>query len=262
MKLNFGKRLILFIHWLISILLLAVLVFDRTTLKLVGKLKELIGPETTHIAFIAFAAVYVLLWLASAYVIFCRDGKRSERGFITVDSSETERVRIAISAIEQMVKQAVCAVDGIAEMKINISSMDDAIVINVNIALVAGSHVPTVTLNMQRAIRQFVEMNCGVSVRSVSVNIQSVTNPGESGRKGRRPETKQPVPIVWNPESAPLNEPAPQPDPVAEHIAGFEPAEADPVQEAEPHNFSIEQPAPQEAFVDPEAPADNVENME
>ena len=96
-------------------------------------------------------------------------------------------MRISVSAVEQMVKQAVHAVEGISEMKIAISGDDDAIAINVNVALLSGSHVPTVTMNMQRAIRQYVESNCGVSVQSVSVSIQSVVSPSElTGRRVKR----------------------------------------------------------------------------
>lgn len=140
-----------------------------------------------------------------------------------------------------MVKQAVGAIGGIAEMKISISSEDDAIAIVVNVSIVAGTHVPTVTLNIQRAIRQFVEMNCGVAVRSVAVNVQSVTTPGE-GRKGRKAEI--PAAQPWSPapeapvaQPEPAYEPAAQPEPVyapeapAEEIPAAEEAPAENAEE-------------------------------
>ena len=259
MKLNFGGRVILFLHWLISVVLLAAIVFADTTAMLIEKLRNAVNPNYVHIAFIAFAAIDLLLCIAAVCLIFKRDGKRSERGFITVDSSETGRVRIAISAIEQMVKQAVCAVDGISEMKIGISNMDDAIAINVNMTLVSGSHVPTVTLNMQRAIRQFVEMNCGVSVRTVAINIQAVSNAAESGRKGHRWELKQPEEqSVWQPAV----EPAPvvsEEVPVVGHSADYEPAETESVP-MEERGFYAESVVTPSEPADVEAPTENLEN--
>lgn len=259
MKLNFGGRVILFLHWLISVVLLAAIVFADTTAMLIEKLRNAVNPNYVHIAFIAFAAIDLLLCIAAVCLIFKRDGKRSERGFITVDSSETGRVRIAISAIEQMVKQAVCAVDGISEMKIGISNMDDAIAINVNMTLVSGSHVPTVTLNMQRAIRQFVEMNCGVSVRTVSINIQAVSNAAETGRKGRRWELKQPdEQNIWQsaPEAVPV---VPEETPLVQQSAAYEPAETESVP-MEEHGFYAETAVTPDESSDIEAPSEELDN--
>ena len=209
MKLNFGKRFALILHWLGSVIALAALVFNARALELVQTVQNRIGEKYTHMALIALAAVYAFLCILALCILLRPSSKRSERGFITVDSSDTGRVRIAVSAIEQMVKQAVGAIGGIAEMKISISSEDDAIAIVVNVSIVAGTHVPTVTLNIQRAIRQFVEMNCGVAVRSVSISINGVTNAGEPSKRWKRQkgEPAQPVPAPAAPEpQAPAND--------------------------------------------------------
>ena len=197
MKFNFGKRVILFVYWLASMTLLALLVLPEYVGAAFNCVIDKIPAAYQQYALIALLAIYLLLSIAVLCMVFKRNAqKRADRGFITVDSADTGKVRIAISAIEHMVKQAAYTVDGIAEMKIGISNADDAIAIHVNLTMVNGSHVPTVTLNMQRAIRQYVEMNCGVAVQSVSISIQSVANPGEGGKRGRRSEAKiaaQPV---------------------------------------------------------------------
>ena len=38
----------------------------------------------------------------------------------------------------------------------------------------SGAHIPTVTANIQRAIRSYIELNCGVAVRAVSVSVHAV----------------------------------------------------------------------------------------
>ena len=109
MKLNFGKRFALILHWLGSVIALAALVFNARALELVQTVQNRIGEKYTHMALIALAAVYAFLCILALCILLRPSGKRSERGFITVDSSDTGRVRIAVSAIEQMVKQAVGA---------------------------------------------------------------------------------------------------------------------------------------------------------
>lgn len=241
MKLNLGKRLILFVYWLASLVVLAMLTIPDYMDVVFSYVTGLIPAAYMPYVVIALLAIYLLLSLSVLCIIFKRSGaKRSERGFITVDSADSGRVRISVSAIEQMVKQAAHTVDGIADMKIGITNVDDAIAIQLNVTMVNGFHVPTVTLNLQQAIRQFVEMNSGVAVRSVSVSIQSVSNPAEEGRKGKRrdakaaqewnyepvqapiPAPEQPVPVI------PAEEPACEPVPVS-----YEPMAAEPEYTAE-----------------------------
>lgn len=254
MKLNLGKRVILFFHWLISVILLVCVAFPAIPRWIAG----LFEAGLAHTLLIVFAIAYALLCAAAAWVIFQRDARRADRGFITVDSSETGRVRISVSAVEQMVKQAVHAVEGISEMKIAISGDDDAIAINVNVALLSGSHVPTVTMNMQRAIRQYVESNCGVSVQSVSVSIQSVVSPSEpTGRRAKRSEQRAAADVQPAGFEAPPIQP--EPAPAAQEFGGAAPDEPDAVSEGEPsQNWEADAPMLDEAadYAPAEVPED------
>lgn len=248
MKLNLGKRIILFVHWLASLILLAMLVVPDSVGVAVSYVADLIPAAYAQYVVIALLTIYLLLSLAVLCMIFKRSGaKRAQRGFITVDSADTGKVRIAISAIEQIVKQAAHTVDGVADMKIGITSTDDAIAIQVNVTMVSGSHVPTVTLNMQRAIRQFVEMNCGVAVQSVSVSIQAVTNSADGGKKSKRHEAKSATEWNYEPAQAPIPLPV---EPVVQATVepDYEPAvvgceavhEEEPAVESEPSEEPIE----------------------
>ena len=192
MKLNFGKRLVLFLHWLMSLIICALVACNMIQPSLVAELAASLnarfGAEIMEIASIAIIAVYALLAVFSVVFIFSREKgkKRGERGFITVDSSEAGRTRIAVGAVEQMIRQSVRCVDGIADMKSSIVNGDDSISINAPVAIVSGAHVPTVTMNIQRAIRSYIELNCGVAVREVSVSVNALENADENGKHGRR----------------------------------------------------------------------------
>ncbi len=228
MKLNVGKRILLFLHWLLSLLIcaafaLSVIVPDFA-MGLYEKVHSALGTRNMQILGGAVLAIYLLLAVVTVCLIF-RRRRRFDRGFITVDSSDTGKVRIAVSAIEQMVRQSVHNIDGISEMKISIDNMDDAIAIGVVASIVSGSHVPTITMNMQRAIRQFVEMNCGVAVRSVAININSVTSSSDGPRRRRRGVEPPAQPAqTFTPEPRPVQaEPSvSEPTPVPEEKAAPE----------------------------------------
>lgn len=186
---SLGKKILLFAHWLCSVLICAAFftflfapdfvrgIYDGVTASL--------GVFRARIVFGVLLALYAALSMALLCALFRRAkaAGRAERGFIDVASGDNGRVRIAVSAVEQMVRQSVHSIDGISEMKIDIENQDDAIGITVNAVIVSGSHVPTLTANMQRAIRQFVELNCGVAVRDIAISINAVTSSPDQGRR-------------------------------------------------------------------------------
>lgn len=231
MKLTVGKRILMFFHWLLSLLICAgatlYVLFPDLVLSVGEQLKGTLGPRGLKIAGIVLLAVYIALAVLQLCMLLART-KRGEKGFIIVESGEKGRVRIAISAIEQMVRQSVKSIEGISEMKIGIDSNDDAVLIDVKVVLINGNHVPSITANMQRSIRQFVELNCGVAVQAISISIDSVTNQAESlrrrlGRKlggtGRKVASRR---AKASDEPAGGFEPAPEaPD---ESAGGLEPA--------------------------------------
>ena len=252
MKLNAGKRILMFFHWLFSLLICAAFALQIIRPEWAqgiydGVLGSLSNTQAMVIG-VAILAIYVVLTVVQACIIFHR-AKHEDRGFITVDSSDSGRVRIAVNAIEQMVRQSIVNIDGITDMRIGIENKDDTIDISINTTLQNGCHVPTVTMNMQRAIRQFVEMNCGVAVRSVSISINAVAASNEGGRRwSRRRDAKAadaPVPVY-----------APPVEPVAEPGTDIHENAVEDVSRSEDAPVYIEQNAVSEAVPADEGPVE------
>ena len=102
MKLNAGKRILMFFHWLFSLLAFAAftawIIKPEWTQGVVNGVAGGLSATQKTVIGITLLAVYVLLTVMQAFIIFHRD-KRTDRGFITVDSSDSGRVRIAVSAV-------------------------------------------------------------------------------------------------------------------------------------------------------------------
>ena len=251
MKLNFGKRLVLFLHVLFSLLICALLVAVCISPQIIGEITGLInsvlGTQLAEIAGIAVLVIYVLLAAMALMTIFGGKGKRSERGFITVDSSESGRTRIAVGAVDQMIRQAVRSVDGITDMKASIVNNQEAIAINCNVGVAGGVHVPTITMNIQRAIRSYIELNCGVAVSEVSVSVHSVMDAEAKGKKkGKGGFAPAPAAVTaYAPVPAPevRQEPETAAEPVAEKTPEpeIEVPEAE-LPEIEPITLTLEVP--------------------
>lgn len=236
MKLGVGRRILMFLHWLVSLIIIAAFAAYLIAPEFVTRLYEgaeaSIGETGMKAAGIVLLAIYVALAVFQAILIFRRK-KRVERGFIDVNSGDGGQVRIAVSAVEQLVRQSVHNIDGIADMKIDITSDDDAINIVVNAVIVSGSHVPTITMNMQRSIRQFVELNCGVAVGTVSISINSVSEAQETHRRrlfGRGEAARAPRPAATPVEVGKAVEPLLSRDDAEE-------SEAEPAEKAAEYDF-------------------------
>ena len=232
MKLNIGDKLLMLLHWLCSLMiclaLVLCLVLPDLQANLVSKAEGTLGGVGARIAGGVLLALYLALSVATLLVLV-RRRKRADRGFITVGPDDNGKVRISVSAVEQMVRQSVRAIDGITEMRVNIEGLDDAIAISIDAVIASGAHVPTITANMQRAITQFVEVNCGVSVQSVEITINAVSGRGEPSRRrlmgrGKTP-AEAPAP-AFKPEPVADGTPEPELTPVSDAV-GAEPAYGD-----------------------------------
>lgn len=201
MKLSIGNKLLMLLHWLCSLMICVAftlcLVVPGLQANLVSRAEGSLGVVGAKIAGGVALALYLALSVATLLILIRRK-KRVERGFITVGPDDKGKVRISVSAVEQMVRQSVRTIDGITDMRVNIEGLDDAIGITIDAVIASGAHVPTITANMQRAITQFVEVNCGVAVQSVAITINAVSGKGESARRrliGRgKPQAEAPAP--------------------------------------------------------------------
>ena len=186
MKLNIGNKLLILLHWLCSLMICVAfvlcLVVPDLQANLVSRAEGALGSVGARIVGGVLLALYLALSVATLLILIRRK-KRADRGFITVGPDEKGKVRISVSAVEQMVRQSVRTIDGITDMRVNIEGLDDAIAIAIDAVIASGAHVPTITANMQRAITQFGEVNCGVAVQSVEISINAVSGRGEPSRR-------------------------------------------------------------------------------
>lgn len=258
MKLNIGNKILLLLHWLCSMMICVAfslcVIVPGLQGNLTAKAESSLGSVGARIAGAVVLALYIVLSVV-VLMRLLRGRRREEQGFITVGSDEKGRVRIAVSAVEQMVRQSVRTIDGLSDMKVDIEGADDAIAIGITAAIANGAHVPTLTANMRRAITQFVEDSCGVAVQSVTVTIDAVNGKPDTSRRlmGRNKPQPEPVAPVYEPRTTAPGYDA-EPEPVSMDDA--------PVEEPVSRPWESAHAAP-EASVEPEPsfePEDSTES--
>ena len=217
MKLTIGKKLLLLLHWLYSLLICLTfalcLIVPNFQADLISRMEGALGTLGARIVGGVLLVLYLALSIATFMALMKRK-RRVEKGFITVGPDNHGQMRVSVAAVEQMVRQSVRAIDGITVMKVDIEGLDDAIAIAITASVPNSVHVPTIIANIQRTVAQFVEIGCGVAVQSVSVTINGVSNgKGETPRRrllGRsKPRAEEPETFVSETPTAAPSEATP-----------------------------------------------------
>ena len=225
MKIRFWDRVLATLYVLLSLALCVFVALRSLGLDVIGHFYEQLTLATSYWYLIYFG-VLIIVVLLGVYVLrlfFARKPRKTN--FVTVDSGESGKVIISLEALEQMVRQAVRPDPDIADMKIEVSGHDDAVSALLELAVKGGAHLPTITMNLQRDIRRYVEVNSGVAVRDVTVKVASVLpTSGKHGHdlpwKKKAEADERPVPEYFEPDDTP--------------VPPVEPAEEKPVAEPEP----------------------------
>lgn len=113
-------------------------------------------------------AVFVIM------IAFRRPKKAEKVPYVMLDSGEKGSVRVSVAAIRQLVEEAVYRFEGVSDLAVRIDAAEDTIRIDVECVVCAGAHVPSVTMSIQRTVREYVEANCGIAVKCVDVTVSAV----------------------------------------------------------------------------------------
>lgn len=200
MKNGFWDRVLIFLYVLLTVALVALLGLQVFGIDLINPFYENLAAQAEGIVWklivCGIGAIVVLLGIFVLATVL--PGKKAQRDFITITNDENGQVRIALPALREMATQAVGDAAGLKEMDVDISDAGDAITVGISLDIVSGTHVPTLTMNMQRAVRTYIQTNCGVAVKEVSVVINSML----------------PAPVVEKAAPTPVDLPVAVPAPV------------------------------------------------
>ena len=222
MKTSFWDKVLMFLYVLIALAFSVCMALRGFGVDLLGAmfagLEQGAGRFLSVVIGLGLAAIVVLLSAYMLMMLFGKGKKRVPTSFVPVESEDGSQVHMSLTAISQMARQAIGRVPDVKDMKICVQSEGDAVSLSVELILKASAHVPTVTKNMQKSIRDAIEKNCGVTVRDVQIVVSALSGPDakpewkksnwKAGRRGKKEsveaiaaqEAAEPVPEV--PESA------------------------------------------------------------
>ena len=190
MKTSFWDKVLMFLYVLIALAFSVCMALRGFGVDLLGAmfagLEQGAGRFLSMVIGLGLAAIVVLLSAYMLMMLFGKGKKRVPTSFVPVESEDGSQVHMSLTAISQMARQAIGRVPDVKDMKICVQSEGDAVSLSVELILKASAHVPTVTKNMQKSIRDAIEKNCGVTVRDVQIVVSALSGPDA------KPEWKKP----------------------------------------------------------------------
>ena len=187
MKAGFWDKVLMFLYVLIALFFGVCMALRPFGVDMLGGLfaglDRSAGRFLSALVGLGLAAIVVLLSAYMLMMIFGKGKKRVPASFVAVDSEDGSQVHMSLTALAQMARQAIGRVPDVKEMKIGVTNEGDAVNVAVDLTIKASAHVPTVTKNMQKAIRNSLETNGGVTVRDVQIVVSSLSGADVKGER-------------------------------------------------------------------------------
>ena len=257
MKMSLWDRILVILTALIDIAMVVLTGLRMIGLDLAGEFMQGVQATSSYGKYLVFAFLALVVVLNVMVIVFMfrrQNMKRAERNFVVVDAGEKGRIRIAMDALEGMVRHASDNMQSAHNIEIHLQNQEDAIAIGLNMDLEMGVHVPTATMNLQRDIREYVETNCGIAVRTVSIDVHKLI---EQTKKAAEPEmpTEPTMPMQTYEQPVAEAEPFQTAQPVEEEPMQAEQFTAEAEEEPEQAEQSAEESVESdEAMTDTETP--------
>ena len=247
MKARFGTKLI------IVIIALILLVFGAATLyvgirlngialtpasqdiisEVMAEEKAVFGAEGYWtLRRIILMGMGVIEVLSAIFLLTVPGRLRYKKNEFIVQQTENGEIRIAVRAIENLVRKCTDMHDEIEVSALRISSHRDGVSVDLKASTPNNISIPLAVESLQKQIKQYIVVSTGVSVRDVRVAIvntkadMKVASPYEVGKADaeEKPEKKAAHERVFEPEREPQPEPAQEPEAPAPAEAAEAPA--------------------------------------
>ena len=179
MKISFWDRILIYLFAALTVLMTVLLALRAFSLDAVGALLENLQSAAPGIWWrlivIGLAVIEVLLGVFTIGAV--TPVRRKRELFVTLNPGKEDgaQVRIAVSAIREMVRQAVSGIGGLNGRDPDVTLVKNELAIGLTLDVDdRQGNVPALTSLLQQSIRQKVMETCGVNVKTVMVTVNSI----------------------------------------------------------------------------------------
>ena len=247
MKIKFRDRLILFLGAVLTAL-------SGVTLFVAGlQIQGMIAEMALWARIVCIAFGLLLIAFGGYLLVFPRRLNAARRDFV-VQKTENGELRIAVTAIENLVQKCIDLHEEIQVQSMKILNSREGVVVDLFVSLANNISIPMAVASLQKQIKQYLVASSGIEVKEVRVSVESTQDEPAIEQIAVEEEKEEEAALPQTEEKPPLhqrlfgreNQPAIMPQ--APDAEGGE-------KEAEPEADGAAEPAPdQDGPEETEAP--------
>lgn len=125
------------------------------------------GGNDWIVSFIGIGFFIISVW-------FLLLGLRSKNSKAIIKATNMGEVRVSFHAIEGLALKAVNQINGIRDTKLSVSMENEHIIIDIKTLIMADINIPQTTVDIQNAVKDYVEKYTGINVKEIKVNISNI----------------------------------------------------------------------------------------
>ena len=175
MKLKFFSKLLLWLGCLLCLAIGAALITAAVCDGVVFHVESVFGcvPADAKWVDLCVLAAGVVLVLFALYALSVPGKLRYRRRSFVVQTTESGDLRIAIKAIEGLVKRCVDMHEEISLSSMRILSGKTGVVVELRISLHGNISIPLAVASLQKQIKQYLLASSGIEAKHVSVTVDT-----------------------------------------------------------------------------------------
>lgn len=129
---------------------------------------------------LSIGIVSFLLFILGLRLLFSSLNRRSDQQ-TTVQETSLGKVKVSLTAIENLVKKSVRQIKGIREVKVLVRAVEGkGIQIQMRIVISPEINVPVLTSDVQKNVKEYVKDVIGLDVADVSIIIDNIATDGKT----------------------------------------------------------------------------------
>ncbi|MDP3059108.1 MAG: alkaline shock response membrane anchor protein AmaP [bacterium] len=114
------------------------------------------------------------VFVLSVRVLFSGVRRRRPSKEAIVTSTENGEVKIAVSALRNLIHRTAIGVRGVKDAKIKITLEDDGVNVVAQISTIADCSIPVLTATLQDSIKKMVESSTGIGLKSLKLMVVDI----------------------------------------------------------------------------------------
>ncbi|MCG0274982.1 MAG: alkaline shock response membrane anchor protein AmaP [Thermosediminibacteraceae bacterium] len=165
----FDRIILFFICFLTAVISAVTILFSAKVFSLEFFWTRLVGLYGRW----EIGAVAVLFLVGCLWILF--SGLRNQKVPETVISSgELGNVSVSFNAIENLILKVASNIEKIKDVKVRLKHQEGSLLIMLKVILAPDTKIPELTSELQKMVKDYLESMAGISVKSVSINVEDI----------------------------------------------------------------------------------------